>query len=143
MIKDKNLEFSTAQALTASARSTNVIDLGVARNLFDGEPLCAVVNVDVAADSVDAGTFAFKLETDDNSDFTSATELVSKTILQAALAVNTNHIIPIPVGVEVERYLALYATLGGDTPTVTITAFLIPLSMVDKYKAYNDNVTIN
>ena len=48
MILDKQNEFCTAQAVTASAASTNVIDLSEARNLGLGDGLYVVVTVDVA-----------------------------------------------------------------------------------------------
>ena len=50
MILDSLLKFSDAQALTATADSTNVIDLSNDRDIGIGEPMALVVTVGVAAD---------------------------------------------------------------------------------------------
>ena len=50
MILDNQLVLSDAQALTATAASTNVLDLKAAGLYGNGEPLALVVWVDVAAD---------------------------------------------------------------------------------------------
>jgi len=144
MFIDAQHRFSDAQAVTADAGSTNIIDLGVARNLFDGEPLAVVLTVDVAADGTTTDeTYEFQIETDDNSGFSSATDLVVQSIGYAALTAGSKHILPVPVGAAVERYLRVYYNVGGTSPSITVTADLLPLSMVDKYKAYADNITIS
>ena len=43
MYTDAQNLFSDAQALTVTADSTNVIDLGVDRNVGQGEPLAVVI----------------------------------------------------------------------------------------------------
>jgi len=144
MLIDKQLLFSDAQAVTADAASTNIVDLGVASNLFDGEPMAVVLTVDVAADMADTDeTYEVEIQTDDNASFSSATELVAKTIAGAALSAGSQHIIPIPMGAAVERYLRVRYDVGGTTPSVTVTAFLQPVSMIQKYKSYADNITIS
>lgn len=123
MIIDSRLEFSDAQALTASAASTNYIDLTVSRNVGVGYPLYLVCTVDVAADYTSANeTYAIAIESDDNSSFSSATAQVSRTIAASALTAGSKHVIPVPN--TNERYMRVYYTLGGTTPSVTISAFL-------------------
>src|SRR5574343_1412152 len=103
--------FSDAQALTASAASTNLIHLKAASNLFDGEPMAVVLVVDVAADGTTTDeTYSFAIQCDDNSGFSSATTLVSHAIAYGSLTAASKHIIPIPVGVNVEQYLRVYYT---------------------------------
>lgn len=144
MYVDAQLLFSDAQAVTADAASTNLVDLGVARNLFDGEPLVVVLIVDVAADFTTGDeTYEFEIQTDDNASFSSATDLIAHAILATALTAGSKHFIPIPVGAAVERYIRVRYDVGGTTPTITVTAFLAPLSMADKYKAYADNIVIS
>jgi len=144
MFIDAQHRFSDAQAVTADAGSTNIIDLGVARNLFDGEPMAVMLTVDVAADGTTTDeTYEFQIETDDNAGFSSATDLIAHSIGYAALTLGSKHILPIPVGAAVERYLRVYYNVGGTSPSITVTADLLPLSMIDKYKAYADNITIS
>jgi hypothetical protein len=144
MYIDSQLLFSDAQAVSADAASTNLVDLGVARNLFDGEPLAVVLVVDVAADGTTTDeTYEFQIETDDNSGFSSPTDLLVHSIGYASLTAGSKHVLPVPVGAAVERYLRVYYNVGGTTPSVTVTAFLQPLSMVDKFKVYADNITIS
>ena len=50
MFLDAQNLFSDAQALTATAVGTNVIDLSQDRSIGNGEPMGVVFTVDVAAD---------------------------------------------------------------------------------------------
>ena len=144
MIIDSQLLLSDAQAVSADAASTNILDLGVARNLFDGEPMAVVLQIDVAADGTTTDeTYEFQIETDDNSGFSSATDLLVHSIGYASLTAGSTHVLPVPVGAAVERYLRVYYNVGGTSPSVTVTAFLQPLSMVQKYKSYADGITIS
>lgn len=144
MYIDSQLLFSDAQAVSADAGSTNVIDLGAAANVFAGEPMAVVIVVDVAADGTTTDeTYEFQIETDDNAAFSSATDVLLHSIGYASLTAGSKHILPIPAGATLERYIRLYYNVGGTSPSVTVTAFLQPLSMVDNYKAYADNITIS
>lgn len=144
MIIDSQLLFSDAQAITADAASTNLIDLGVARNIFDGEPMAVVMTVDVAADGTTTDeTYEFQIEMDDSASFGSPTDLVVHSIGYASLTAGSVHILPIPAGQSVERYIRLYYNVGGTSPSVTVTAALQPLSMITKRKDYADGITIS
>jgi len=143
MILDKQLQLSDSQALTATAVATNVIDLGAARDVFSGEPMCIIMNVESAADFTSANeTYAFGIETDDNASLSSPTVLSSVTLAASVLTLKSVHIIPIPVA-TMERYLGLRYTLGGTTPLLTVSAHLIPLSQAQKYRLYADGLTIS
>ena len=139
--------FSDNQALTSTAVATNVIDLGATNTLkkyFDGEELVVAISVDVAADAASGDeTYAFGIETDDNTGLSSPTVLVSRSISRTALTVNSLHVIPIPMGQDVERYLGVRYTLGGTTPSITVTTYLIPSSGLDKFKPYSKGYTIS
>lgn len=144
MILDAQLKVSAAQALTSTAASTDYIDLGVGRNVFDGEPMAFLVHVNVAADAGNGDeTYSFAIQCDDNTSFSSPTSLVSHSIARASLSANSLHILPIPIGVDVERYLRLNYTLGGTTPSITLSAYLVPLSHIQKYRVYADGFTIS
>jgi len=141
---DSQLLLSDAQAITVDAASTNQIDLGIARNLFDGEPMAVVLIVDVAADFTTTDeTYEFQIETDGDVAFGSPTDLLVHAITAANLTLASKHVLPIPVGAAVERYLRVYYNVGGTTPTITVTAFLIPLSMVQLDKVYAKGYTIS
>ena len=145
MYIDAQLLFSDAQAVTADAASTNYIDLGVTgRGLFEGEPMAVVLQIDVAADGTTTDeTYEFQLETDDDSAFGSPTDLVAHSIGYAALTAGSLHVLPVPTLATFERYVRVYYNVGGTSPSVTVTAFLQPLSMVQKFKAYADSIVIS
>jgi hypothetical protein len=61
MIFDRLLTVSNAQAVTASAVSTDVIDLSKAMDIGEGEDLYMHINVDVAATAAGAATVEFQV----------------------------------------------------------------------------------
>jgi hypothetical protein len=130
MIIDAQLLFSDAQALTATAVSTNLLDLGADRNIGIGEPMAIVVCFDVAADRTTGDeTYAVTVQADDNSSFSSAAT-VTGPFSMLTYAIGTKFVIPLGMDTLTERYLRLSYTLGGTTPSVTVTAFLQPMHMV-------------
>ncbi len=133
-IDSENL-LSNAQALTATADSTNYIDLGVDRDLGKGEPMALVIVVDVAADTANADeTYQFQVETDDNTSFSSSTIIADATIAGASLTAGSRHVLPLQQNSE--RYIQGVYTLGGTTPSVTITADIKPMSLVESEATY-------
>lgn len=142
MFRDKLNEYSDAQALTATAASTNVIDHGpgTERRLGTGEPMAAVISVDVALAGT-SPTFQATLQSDDAAAFGSAAT-VAESAQYSALAAGAKVIIPIPPGQATERFTRLNYTLGGTTPTITVTAHLVPMSMIENYAAYADGFAI-
>jgi len=141
MILDSTLQFSNAQALTATADSTNVIDLSNDRDIGIGEPMALVVTVGVAADFTTGDeTYQFQLETDDNAAMTSSTIIGDVTVAAANLAAGDK--VVIPLGHSNERYLQVVYTLGGTTPSITVDAYLQPLSMVDGYVTYASGYSV-
>lgn len=144
MINDSQLYFSNAQALTATADATNVIDASIARQLGDGRPLSVFIHVNVAADGTTTDeTYAFSITTDDNASLSSDTTVVgpvSKTYTQ--LAINTLHEIPIPQNSVFEQYIGLVYTLGGTTPTVTVTSWLGISGQLPSVKTYPNGYNV-
>lgn len=122
MIIDSRLEFSNAQALTATADSTNVIDLSGDFDVGKGVPLYVVVRVIVALDGTTGDeTYTVTLET--GATAAAGTDLTTVTMARGDAA-GTTYIIAVPQ--EVNRYLQLYYTLGGTTPTGTVDAWVTP-----------------
>lgn len=143
MIMDAQHLFSDSQALTSSGASTNVIDLGADRNIGMGEPMCVMISLDVAADGGNSDeTYTAAIQTDDNSGFSSATTLETLTITRGDAA-GTKYFHVFKPDSLVEQYLRINYTLGGTTPSVTLTAHLVPLSFVEKYVSYADGFTIS
>jgi Bbp16-like protein len=145
MILDAQNLYSDAQALTATAVSTNIIDHGADGNLGIGEPMCVLITVDVALDNTTTNeTYTATLETDDNAAFTSATAVSDARTLTAGSAAGTKFVINVPPNTVMERFSRLTYTLGGTTPTATLTAALIPLSfLANGVVFYNDAITIS
>lgn len=138
MYIDSLLQFCDAQALTASAASPNVIDLGSDRDIGPGRSLWVVICVGVAADHTTGDeTYQFDLQTDDNSAFASPTSIASVAPAAASLVAGARLVMGMPFANE--RYLRLYSTLGGTTPSVTITAFLTDQDPA-AWQAYPDGI---
>lgn len=121
--------------------STNVIDLGVDRDIGVGEPMGVVLTVEVAADFTTTDeTYQIDVQTDDNYSFSSASVIARRIPLAAELTKGTVMVIPLPN--TNERYLRLSVTGGGTSPSVTLTAHLAPLSMVQNNRTYADGFSI-
>lgn len=138
MYIDALTRFSDAQALTATAVSTNVVDLSVDRDIGKGEPMAVVVTVGVALAGT-SPTVDIDIQTDDNESFSSATVIASSQQITSAAAGDK---FVVPIGHTNEQYLRLNYTLGGTSPTVTVDADLMPMSMVDGVEDYASGFTV-
>lgn len=126
MLTDIQATLSNAQALTATADSTNYYDSGSDYDWSIGQAMGVLVTVDVAADITTGDeTYSFAVETDDNTSFSSGTILTTKTVAAANLAAGDKVILPFHGGAE--RYVQVVYTLGGTTPSITVTAEVKPL----------------
>jgi hypothetical protein len=123
MITDAQALLSSAQAITATAASTNYYDCGASPDSGVGEPLQFAISVPAAFDALTS--LAISLEVDDNTSFSSAATLWSKTFLLATLVINAE--LKVPGFVRgMERYARLKYTVAGSNPTVgTITAYIV------------------
>jgi hypothetical protein len=148
MILDKNLMFSDSQAVTADAVGTNVIDLSVARSLGSGEPMAVVFIVEVAADQTTGDEdYTFDVEYATDAAQTTGRQLIGRRIFESGtptapamdadlLVAGFSFEIPIPSvssGSD-ERYLGIRYDVTGTTPTITCSAYLVPMSFVDENK---------
>lgn len=149
MILDKQLQFSDSQAVTADAVGTNVIDLSVARNIGGGEPMGVVFVVEVAADQTTGDEdYTFDVEYATNAAQSTGRQLIGRRVFESGtptapaqdadlLVAGFTFVIPVPtvsVG-EDERYIGIRYDVTGTTPTITMSAYLQPLSMIDDPKA--------
>lgn len=129
MIFDQQTLLSDQQAVTASAASTNVIDLGpiasgVARDIGKGQPIPLRIQVTEAFNNLTS--LAFALQVDDNEAFASPKTVWTTTVVLADLKAG-KVIIPeyVARGTD-ERYMRLYYTVTGTAPgTGKITAGVV------------------
>lgn len=146
MIIDSQMLLSDAQAVTADAYSTNTYDSGAAGNdLSSGsEPLVAVFQIDVAADFTTTDeTYEFQFVQSANANLSSHDVLASRAIVAGSLTAGSLHYLPLPPGSKTKRYLGVRYDVGGTTPSVTVTAFIQPASMIQNNKVYADNIVIS
>lgn len=122
MIFDKQTQFSAAQAITASAASTNVIDLLAAGIPYGDDAALArdqgLFNIPLLIQVVTAfatlTSLKVAVQTDDNSSFTSATTVLETEAIAAAslVAGYQFNIDRVPLKTT-ERYVRLYFTVAG------------------------------
>ncbi|TIR78827.1 MAG: hypothetical protein E5X15_10440 [Mesorhizobium sp.] len=129
MIFDMQTLLSDAQAITATAASTNTIDLGpiatgIVRDIGKGKPIPLRIQVVEAFNNLTSLTIA--LQVDDNSGFASPKTVWSQTVVLADLIAG-KVIVPEWVlrGTD-ERYMRLNYTVTGTAPTTgKITAGVV------------------
>lgn len=112
MLIDSQNEFSNKQAITVTAPSTNIIDLGVDRDIGKGEPVPILVQVTTAFTAAGAATLTVDLETDDNASFSSATNLWTSGAIGKATLVEGYKFLINYIPRENERYLRLNYTVA-------------------------------
>lgn len=156
MYVDSQSEFSDSQALTATAVGTNVIDLNVDRSIGNGEAMAVVFTVEVAADQTTGDEdYTFQVEYASNEAQTTGRQLIGERIFESGtptapaqdadlLVAGFKVVIPIPPTKlsESERYLGIRYVLAGTTPTITCSAHLAPMSMIDQDNDYASGYSI-
>jgi hypothetical protein len=118
ILSEQNL-FSDKQDVNANAASTNVIDLGVAKDIGPGIPIPLLVQLTADATGT-TPTLQVDVEVDDNDAFSSAKVVASYTFT-GGLAGDQMPMQFVPHGVD-ERYARLNYTVGGTTPVYQVTA---------------------
>tara|TARA_R110000772_G_scaffold107621_2_gene210143 strand:+ start:411 stop:842 length:432 start_codon:yes stop_codon:yes gene_type:complete len=143
MYVDSTQMFSDAQALTATAVSTNVVPLGTSRNIGKGEPMAVVVTFGVAADYTTGDeTYQVVIQTDALAAMGSPVTVTSSAVINGDdLGLGAK--IVVPIGFSNEEFLRLNYVLAGTSPTATVDAYLMPMNMIDSYESYADNVVIS
>lgn len=122
MITDAFLTFGTAQAITADAASTDYID-ATSTGLGDGETLRFVVHCTAAFNTLTS--LNIKLQSDDNSSFSSPSDDVVVNVLLAGLTINTK-VVDVAVPRGLQRYIrAYYDVVGTDPTTGALTARIV------------------
>ena len=134
---DVQQRMSNRQALAATGNSTDTLDLGNNKNAGVGEPMAVEIRVDVAPDDgANNETYQATLEADNDSAFGSKTEIASVNIPRTA-KVGDRFVIFLPKTFDENfRYYRMAYALGGTTPSITVTAFLSPASMLEAWTTY-------
>lgn len=152
MILDGQLNFSSSQAITTDAVGTNVLDLALDRSIGNGEPMCVMFVVDVAADQTTGDEdYTFDVEYASDAPQTTGRQLIGRRVFESGtpgapaqdadlLVAGFTFFIPIPPTKlsESERYLGIRYDTTGTTPIITMSAWLTPQNMVD---ATNDHLS--
>lgn len=108
MILDKNTMVSEAQAVTATAFSTNAYDLGVARDIGAGNELCFSATVDTAFLAAGAATLEIQVVCSANANLSLPTVLSSTgPIAKTELTLGRK-----PIEIKVPRAVVLAQPIG-------------------------------
>ncbi|ENQ7669566.1 TPA: hypothetical protein QHO79_001572 [Klebsiella pneumoniae] len=114
MLLDQQALFSAAQAITATAASTNVIDTGSNKDVGKYGDIPLLIQVVEGFNNLTS--LIVTVQTDDNSAFSSAADVLSMTIPLASLVLGyKSPVITLPM--KMERYIRLNYTVTGTAPT--------------------------
>ena len=135
MYLDAQTLLSDSQAITGTAASTNYIDrdavnsaIGTNHELGEVEVFC---QIDAAFNTLTSLTI--DVETDDNSSFSSATVMVSKSVLLAGLSLNAQIFLGKLGAGAWERYIrGNYTVVGTDPTTGSISMGIIQARQSNK-----------
>lgn len=125
MIQDKQLEFSNAQAITATATSTNVIDLGAKHGRGHSGPGPKIeFTVGTTFAAAGAAGLTIQIRTSDSSDMSGATVIASSQRLALADLEAGKGVPYYPhIPVNAKRYVDLnYVVDTGPMTAGTLTA---------------------
>lgn len=149
MLTDALLQLSTAQAVTATAFSTNTIDLGTARDMGVGTDLYALIQTDVSATAAGAATVNFQVVSSANANLSSPnviaqTDAIPKTDLTAGrkvieIAISPAVLNSLPVG---QRYLGIQYLVGTGPLTAGSFTALIADTAVSQGENYASGFSV-
>lgn len=132
MLLDHTLVLSEAQAVTASAASTNIVDQKAAGDAYGA--LWVVAKV-VDDDFATLTSLTVGVQTDDNTSFSSPKTLASSGAVAAAALTEGEFICCFRLPADCERYIRLYYTVGGSNATAgKVTAFLTAAAPIGNLK---------
>lgn len=142
MLIDRQNQFSDAQSVTATAASTDIIDLGAVRNIGVGEELYIVFLVTTTFVGA-AGTITPSLQTDDNAGFASAATVRTYDTIPTLSPAGTYRFYrlePFTAAGVYERYIRVLYTVAGTLSTSGISGFLT--HDIKAFRAYAVGYTV-
>ena len=108
MIIDSLNELSNAQAITDSAASTNVYDLGIGGSIV-GKPFYLIIECREDAEASGSATVTFNLQTSDTEDFASYESLWLSQAIGKADLTNGSRVARVGVnGKDIKQYVRVY-----------------------------------
>lgn len=127
MIIDRYNEFSAGQEVTASAPSTNVVDL-LAAGAIEAKPMYLHIKVKEGVTASGSATVTFALQTDSDEAFGSADTLWASAAIGKAVLVDGHQVVRLAInGMPLKRYLRVYYTVAtGPLTAGAFSAFLSP-----------------
>ena len=146
MLLDERLEFAdnlTAWLAQGTLLLGDVIDLGVARDIGQGQPVYLVIQVTELFASGGSALVNFRLRSDGVAaihDTTSSAHLETGPLAFALLTLGAQFVIPLPSeGNAYERYLGVQVvTTGANTTAGDVNAFLTTEPSVAPTTSYPD-----
>lgn len=148
MITDALLQLSAAQAVTATAVSTNTIDLSQARDMGPGGELYATFGVDVAATAAGAATVTFQIISSAAANLGTPTVLTQTDALGKA-ELTLGKAFSLPMGNAIlaaqklgQRYLGVQYTVATGPLTAGSFTCHITLDAVTDVKSYASGFTV-
>lgn len=149
MIVDAQTQLSNAQVFNtvATVVSTNTYDTGAAgRNIAAGRRLGVMFTVDVSADAGNNDeTYRFELIQSANADLSAPDVLVATNtayLTRALLVAGYKFFLEYPPHLKTKRYLGWQLVAAGTTPSITVSANIIPSDFVQNEAVYPKNFTI-
>ena len=121
MLLDQNAVLSDAQALSANAASTNVIDLTAKGECVPGS-LFFAARTAVAFSGT--GNLGVALQTDDNSNFSNAVSLLSVSFPASLLAAAGQILCEVPLPKGLKRYVRAYYTVPNTLSGGSVSCFI-------------------
>lgn len=135
-------QFSASQAITATADSTNVIDLGSTPTLRDMgiRPMILEVIVTEAFNNLTTLGIALKSDSTTNLDTSETVHVDLGAVALASLTLGRRFQFTLPFG-DYERYLGIEYVVTGTAPTLgRVSAHLVP--SVDRANYFPDGSSI-
>jgi len=125
MMIDSKLMMSEAQAITATAVSTNEIDMGVnGENVGEGNPVYLEVYLDTGFDtSVNTLTITLQ-DSADGSTYADKVVVVPATATSALLTADIGRLVRISLPADIRRYIAMNYTVSTGLTSGKVSAFL-------------------
>lgn len=147
MITDAYAQLSAAQAVTASAVSTNTIDLLQARDLGPGEDVNIAFSVDTTATAAGAATVNFQIISSAAANLGTPTILVqTDAIGKATLVAGFRFGLRVPrtqIAALGQRYLGVQYTVATGPLTAGAFSATVVLDYADNTKSYPSGFTVS